>query len=324
MPYFHQVILQPRKIALGWALGAALLAVLPAAAEEFHLKDGTKLTGKIVGFEKNAFRVETSFGMAIIYKDRILRIVFVEAPAKKSLAEEQPKAKPKAGPKPRAKKPAPKPAKKEAARASPKKAPPPKAGPKPRARKTEPELAKKEKETVRASAKKTAPPKPPAPPTPPPPVKIEEHVTGTEYVNRTYHFRMFKPPTWRSYPQLVTPQNALVAALGTPDETTLLLVGRELYGGNLADYVRLAEKSVERLYQDYRVEGERPTMVAGLPAIERSFTGQAEGRFWTGWAVYFARGRQHFTLLGLTAAGDTTPFQKAVLHKVVASLQFLP
>lgn len=322
MPYFRQMILPPRRIALKLALAAALLATLPAAAEEFYLKDGTKLTGKIVGFEKNAFRVETSFGMAIIYKDRIVRIVFAEAPAKKTTAEKVPEAKRKVTPKPSAKKSEPKPAKKEAARARAKKAPPPKAVTKSGVKKPEPKPAKRE--TARARPKKSPPPKPAAPPTPPPPVKIEEHVTGTEYVNRTYRFRMFKPLTWRSYPQLVTPQNALVAALGTPDETTLLLVGRELYSGNLADYVRLAEKSVKQLYEDYRVQGERRTTVAGLPAIERSFTGLAEGRFWTGWAIYFARGRQYFTLLALTAAGETTSFQQAVLHKVVGSLEFLP
>jgi len=149
-------------------------------------------------------------------------------------------------------------------------------------------------------------------------------VTATSYTNETYHFQMFKPPTWRSYPQLVKPQTPLVAALGTPDETTLLLIGQEYFGGALADYVRLTEPSLERLYENYRREGESPAQVAGLPAIERRFTGNAEGRFWTGLALYFARGRQHFTLLALTAAGEETPFQQTVLRKVVTSLAFLP
>lgn len=282
---------QRRRVTLALTLGAALLAALPLTAEEFYLKDGTKLVGKIVGFEKDAFRVETSFGMAIIYKDRILRIVFPDLPAKAAKSEETPKGAPKEPPKPAAQKP-------------------------------EPKLV--EKETTPLTAKVTRPAKPAPPPIPPRPQKIDEYVTGTEYVNQTYRFRMFKPPTWRSYPQLVNPQNALVAALGTPDETTLLLVGHEYYNGNLADYVRLAERSVERLYVDYRPERERRTTVAGMPAIERSFTGEAEGRFWTGMALYFARGRQHYTLLALTAAGETTPFQQSVLRKVVGTMQFMP
>ncbi len=79
---------------------------------------------------------------------------------------------------------------------------------------------------------------------------------------------------------------------------------------------------MERTYDDYRPEQERRTTVAGRPAIERAFTGLAEDRFWTGKALYFARGRQYFTLLGLTAAGEATPLQQAVLRKVIDSLTF--
>jgi len=61
-----------------------------------------------------------------------------------------------------------------------------------------------------------------------------------------------------------------------------------------------------------------------LPAFERDFTGEAEGRFWTGTALYFARGRDYFTILSLTAAGDTTNFQQTLLRKVVDTLEFLP
>ena len=65
-----------------WRLGPIPFCLLviflsaPLAAEEFYLKDGTKIVGTIVGFEEKAFRVETSFGFAIIYKDKIERIVF--------------------------------------------------------------------------------------------------------------------------------------------------------------------------------------------------------------------------------------------------------
>lgn len=226
------------------------------------MKDGTKIVGKIVAYEKDSFRVETSFGIAIIYQDRIARIVFAEAAS---------------------------------AGASPTKA---------EAAPARPTLA--------------------SPLSPPPPATIAEQVTATAYVNQTYRFQIFKPPTWRSYPQLVKPQTPLVAALGTPDETTLLLIGHESFNGALADYARLNERSLQRLYENYRREEENPTEVAGLPAIERHFTGSAEGRFWTGLAVYFARGQQHFTLLGLTAAGEETPFQQTLLRKVVSSLKFLP
>ena len=244
-------------------LAATLLVALPAPAEEFHMKDGSKVVGKIVSYEKDSFRVETSFGIAIIYKDRVARIVFSESEARGTGAP---------------------------ASAAPR---------------------------VEAAPARATPP-------PPLPARIEEQVTGTAYVNETYRFQIFKPPTWRSYPQLVRPQTPLVAALGTPDETTLLLIGREYYNGALSDYVRLAERSLQRLYENYRGEGESPTQIAGIPAVERRFSGEAEGRYWTGTAIYFARGQLHFTLLGLTSAGEQTSFQQTVLKKVFSSLEFLP
>ena len=244
-------------------LAATLLVALPAPAEEFHMKDGSKVVGKIVAYEKDSFRVETSFGIAIIYKDRVARIVFSEGEARGTGA------------------PA-------------------------------------------ATAPRVEPAPARATPPPPLPARIEEQVTGTAYVNETYRFQIFKPPTWRSYPQLVRPQTPLVAALGTPDETTLLLIGREYYNGALSDYVRLAERSLQRLYENYRGEGESPTQIAGIPAVERRFSGEAEGRYWTGTAIYFARGQLHFTLLGLTSAGEQTSFQQTVLKKVFSSLEFLP
>lgn len=231
------------------------------------MKDGTKIVGKIVAYEKDSFRVETSFGIAIIYQDRIARIVFAEGGAKEASTPD-------------------------------------------------PEAAKTELAAARTVPAASASPLSPA--------SIVEHVTGTGYVNETYRFQIFKPPTWRSYPQLVKAQTPLVAALGTPDETTLLLIGRESFNGALRDYVRLTERSLQRLYENYRREEEKPAEVAGLPAIERHFTGSAEGHYWTGVAVYFARGQQHFTLIGLTAAGEMTPFQQTVLRKVVSSLKFLP
>ncbi|HSC77204.1 MAG TPA: hypothetical protein VLB32_01465 [Candidatus Acidoferrales bacterium] len=246
-------------------IAALVLVAAPARAEEFLLKDGTKIVGKIVGYEKDAFRVETSFGIAIIYKDKIERIVMT--PGSSSPAAGAPKMEP-----------------------TPRSAPP----------------AEERPSRIEPSG---------------PPVEV---VTGTGYTNETYGFRIFKPPTWRSYPQLIRPRTPLVAALGTPDESTLLLIGRESYNGTLDDYARGAERLLRQFYEDYRPQGEHPSEVAGLRAIERNFTARDGDRFWTGMAVYIARGRYCYTLLGLTTAGETVPFQQAVLHRVANSLEFLP
>ena len=56
-------------------LALACAAAAPARADEIHLKDGSKITGTIVGFENNSFKVQTSYGFAIVDKDKIASIV---------------------------------------------------------------------------------------------------------------------------------------------------------------------------------------------------------------------------------------------------------
>ncbi len=332
-----------------WRLGPipfCLLVVFlsaPLAAEEFYLKDGTKIVGTIVGFEEKAFRVETSFGFAIIYKDKIERIVFtgstpqpvlgavpeqtlpfepVVAESSQETAAEEPETEKSLIQEAEAREEAEEAATEKESTAEKESAPEPAseaAQPEGGGEAATPEEAAEP--LAPEPAKETLPRRPTAPAIP---TRIIEQVTRTRYVNHTYRFQLYKPPTWRSYPTMVRPQKALVAALGTPDEATLLLIGREHYTGDLLSYARLAEPSLQELYQDYRKLAEVPTQVAGLPALERRFTGTTEGRFWTGMAIYFARGREYFTLLGVTAAGETVGFQQAILRKVINSLAFFP
>src|ERR1700684_2178717 len=54
----------------------ALLAIFPVLrADELKLKDGTTITGTIVGFEENSFKVKTSYGFAEVQKDQVVAIV---------------------------------------------------------------------------------------------------------------------------------------------------------------------------------------------------------------------------------------------------------
>jgi hypothetical protein len=332
-----------------WRLGPIPLCLLviflsaPLAAEEFYLKDGTKIVGTIVGFEEKAFRVETSFGFAIIYKDKIERIVFtgstpqpvlgavpeqalpsepVVAESSQGAAAEEPETEKSLIQEAEVREEAEEAATEKESTAEKESAPEPASEPAQPEGDVEGETPEEAaKPLAPEPAKETLPRRPTAPAIP---TRIIEQVTRTRYVNHTYRFQLYKPPTWRSYPTMVRPQKALVAALGTPDEATLLLIGRERYTGDLLSYARLAEPSLQRLYQDYRKLAEVPTQVAGLPALERRFTGTTEGRFWTGMAIYFARGREYFTLLGVTAAGETVGFQQAILRKVVNSLAFFP
>jgi len=64
------------------ALSAALATacVLPLRADDLKLKDGTKITGDIVGFDENSFKVKTSYGFALVQKDQVVSISISEAP----------------------------------------------------------------------------------------------------------------------------------------------------------------------------------------------------------------------------------------------------
>src|ERR1700730_9840643 len=66
---------------------AALANAASARADEIRLKDATKILGTIVGFENDSFRVETSYGFALIQKDKVADIN-ISAPKK----EPEPKA----------------------------------------------------------------------------------------------------------------------------------------------------------------------------------------------------------------------------------------
>jgi hypothetical protein len=72
------------------AAGAAALALAtaPARADEIKLKDGTKISGTIVGFEENSFKVKTSYGFAEVQKDQVVSIEITQ-PAKKPEAKEK-------------------------------------------------------------------------------------------------------------------------------------------------------------------------------------------------------------------------------------------
>ncbi len=61
---------------LGTPLLAAVTLLMPlwARADEFKLKDGTKIVGTIVGFEENSFKVKTSYGFAVVQKDQVASI----------------------------------------------------------------------------------------------------------------------------------------------------------------------------------------------------------------------------------------------------------
>lgn len=82
------------------ALGLAWVVRPPAAiADEFTLKDGRKIVGSIVGYEKDMFRIETDFGFILVRKDKVVSIRVLGGSEKKGEAPglSAPAAAPEAG-----------------------------------------------------------------------------------------------------------------------------------------------------------------------------------------------------------------------------------
>ena len=65
--------------AASLALAVALCAVGASHADELKLKDGSKVTGTIVGFEENSFKVKTSYGFAVVMKDQVVSITISDS-----------------------------------------------------------------------------------------------------------------------------------------------------------------------------------------------------------------------------------------------------
>lgn len=287
-----------------WALALVFFAT-PALADEIRLKDGTKIIGTIVGFEESSFRVQTSYGFALVRKDRIAAII---------PADPKPETKKKEASLDSKKPPSPPPeaplAPTEAAAASPAPAPAVKKEASPPARVAPP-----------AS---TSTPAPPAPaPAPVFELPIKEEVQGNLYINHTYGFRMYKPPGWHIIEGAQKTLPTAVVAMGTGDETTLLVVGRERMKDSLETHAAATEKQLRETYENYRRLSERRSLFAGLPAFERRYRGTVESRDWSGTVLSLARGNEVFTILGITYAdSDLIQIQENVISKAIASLEF--
>ncbi len=164
---------------------------------------------------------------------------------------------------------------------------------------------------------------PPPIPKPVPPEPIRESISGNLYTNDTYGFRMFRPPGWEIIEDARTTLPGAIAALGTNDQTTYLLVGASPSAGSLDADLKASDVKLREMVENYRALGDKKTTVAGLSAIERRFRGVVDGKDWSGTVVLVQRGKQLFTIFGMTYAGtDLVQIQENVIHRAITSLQF--
>ena len=297
-------------------------------ADEIRLKDGKKLYGVIVAYEDNMFKVKTDYGFVLVEKDKIASIVptapapgatatAARKPAKtpdkkapetqtasaasteKSGAGSEPLAKPKFSNEPvRPARPATSSAGKVAA---------------PAIKSTMPAVN---------SAAITATPVP-VPPKEPEPPAIKEEVQGTLYTNYSHGFRMYKAPSWELIEDARKALPNAIVAMGTSNESTLMVVGQEQTKESLEASANGVEKRLREIYSNYRMISRRKTVVGGAPAIAFKYSGMADEHLWSGTLVVVSRGKDVLTLLGMTYAdNDLIQIQENVIARAISSTDF--
>jgi hypothetical protein len=320
-------------------LAAGALA-LPAAADEIRLKDGKKLYGVIVAYEDNMFKVKTDFGYVLVEKDKIAAII-PTTPAQPK-PETKPAAKKVEAPAAKAE-----PAVASASEVKPE-AKPAKAKDVDLHGKPEKVATKETKtgtgstapvngptaSTAAATTSATNPPAATAAPGPDAPAAApkepeapvnREEIQGNLYVNHTYGFRMYKAPSWELLEDARQALPHAIVAMGTSDESTLLVVGREKLktSETLDAAAKEVEEKLSEVYANYRRLSEKKTAMSGLHAKEIRYRGTADGRDWSGRLVTIARGNEVFTVLGMTYADDDLiQIQENVIARAIASLDF--
>ena len=308
---------------------ATLVMASPCAtyADELKLKDGTKIVGTIVGFEENSFKVKTNYGFAVVQKDQVLSISITES-AKKPDAEK--KSEPSAA----------KPAPAAAAVNSYKKSnttpsTPPNPAPAADSTTSDPKTAAANpppaptaasataKPVTPAATSAAAPAPPPAPPKPAPPESMRERVTGNLYANETYGFQMYKPPTWQLVEGARSVLPGAITALGTSDQTTYLLIGRQPIEKSFASDIDATDRHLRSTLDNFRALGEKKIVVSGEPAVEKRFRVSVDQHDWSGVAVFLQHDAHLYTIFGMTSAdSDLVQIQENVISRAISSLQF--
>jgi hypothetical protein len=301
------------------AIVTAMFVAKPSMADEIRLKDGKKLYGVIVAYEDNMFKVKTDYGYVLVEKDKIAAIV------PNSPAATDPK-------------PASQPAKTDAAPAT---------NPAPANASTE-EISSKSKignTNVRPSlpasstsanaaapniksnapangAALTATATPAAPPKDEPPPNKEE-IQGNQYTNFTHGFRMYKAPSWELIEDARKALPNAIVAMGTSNESTLMVVGEEKTKEPLEAAAAGVEKRLREIYDNYRLISQKKITVGGMPAIEYKYRGMADSHDWSGTLVVIARGKDVLTALGMTFAdSDLIQIQENVIARSISSMDF--
>src|SRR5438046_856023 len=275
-------------------LAAVVLALAALAysarADEISLKDGKKLYGVIVAYEENMFKVKTDYGYVLVEKDKIASITPTTPPAKSE-------------PAPTAKKETPPHPSKPAGEAQPKTEPavasaantkdgamPANASLKTTVPASSLKSEKTPSKTAVAAAKAdatantsapeaatapaaTAPAQPKEPEVP----ENREVITGNLYTNYTHGFQMYKAPSWNLIEDARSALPNAIVAMGTIDESTLMVVGEEKTKESLDAAAAAVEKRLHDVYVNYQRVSQKKTGVGRMPVVDYRYRGKADG-----------------------------------------------
>jgi len=92
----------------------------------------------------------------------------------------------------------------------------------------------------------------PAPPKEPEVPANREEIQGNLYTNYTHGFRMYKAPSWSLIEEARGALPNAIVAMGTSNESTLLVVGEEKTKESLDAAAAAVEKRLQDVYVNYR------------------------------------------------------------------------
>jgi hypothetical protein len=148
-------------------------------------------------------------------------------------------------------------------------------------------------------------------------------VSGNTYMNNTYRFQLYKPPSWQVLAAARTVLPGAIAALGTDDQQTYLLIGQEPAGKALYLAAEAADKRLRDVMDNFRPQGQEQMLVAGSWATAHRFRGSVDQHDWSGVVVLVPHGTRLFTIFGMTRADtDLVQIQENVIDRAIGSLQF--
>jgi hypothetical protein len=320
---------------------------LSARGDEIRLKSGRKLYGVIVGYEDDMFKVKTDDGYELVKKDKIESIIpspptgkSESAPgAKKDAAQHPTKPAGESQPQMEEAVASSSEASATAGNASTKTASSSPAG---KAEKATPKItnvavrpdlpistavsnvaAPAIKASPAATTAALAPTTSPVPPKEPEVPANKEEIQGNLYTNYTHGFRMYKAPSWNLIEEARGALPNAIVAMGTFNESTLLVVGEEKTKEPLDAAAAAVERRLHDVYANYQRLSERKSVVGGMPAVEYKYRGKADDHDWSGKLVVVARGKDMFTVLAMTYAdSDLIQIQENVIARTIASLDF--